>query len=47
MAEPVRKKVRWPSKRRKGKSRVWKSRWVTIKQRTGKSSGKAAPKPQT
>ena len=26
----VRKKIKWPTKRRKGGSRVWKSRWMTI-----------------
>ena len=25
-----RKRVRWASKRRKGKSRVWKYKWVTV-----------------
>jgi hypothetical protein len=43
MADVVRKKVRWASKRRKGKSRVWKTRWVVVKQRRGKSA-KGAPK---
>ena len=43
MADVVRKKVRWASKRRKGKSRVWKTRWVVVKRRTGKG-GKSASK---
>ncbi len=37
-----RKRVRWATKRRKGKSRVWKYKWVTV----GKGrSGPKAPKP--
>jgi hypothetical protein len=30
MADPVRKLIRWASKRRKGKSRVWKYKRVTV-----------------
>lgn len=26
----VRKKIKWPTGRRKGGSRVWKTRWVTV-----------------
>ncbi len=28
--QQVRRRVRWATKRRKGKSRVWKYRWVTL-----------------
>jgi hypothetical protein len=30
MAEMVRKLIKWPTKRRKGGSRVWKSKWVMV-----------------
>lgn len=30
MAEMVRKKIRWQTKRRKGKTRVWKTRWILV-----------------
>jgi hypothetical protein len=36
MAE-IRKKVRWSTGKRKGKSRVWKTKWVTVNSRTGKA----------
>ncbi len=35
-----RRRVRWSTKKRKGGSRVWKTRWVAVKR-----SGKAAPRP--
>lgn len=34
MAE-VRRKIRWPSGKRKGKTRVWKTKWVTVRSRSG------------
>ncbi|MCZ7631884.1 MAG: hypothetical protein M5U20_00185 [Phycisphaerales bacterium] len=30
MSEPVRRKVKWPTGRRRGKTRVWKSKWVVV-----------------
>lgn len=30
MAEEKRKKIRWMTKKRKGKSRKWKSKWVIV-----------------
>jgi hypothetical protein len=35
MAE-VRRKVRWATGKRKGKSRVWKTKWVIVKTREKK-----------
>jgi hypothetical protein len=37
MAE-VRRKIRWPTGKRKGKSRVWKTRWVIIQTREKKKA---------
>jgi hypothetical protein len=31
--ETTRKKIRWATKRRKGKSRQWKTRWITVTRR--------------
>ena len=39
MAE-VRKKIKWPTKRRKGGSRQWKSKWVTVYKADEKSDRK-------
>lgn len=30
MAEFVRKRIRWATKKRKSKTRVWKSKWVLV-----------------
>ena len=39
----VRKKIKWPTKRRKGGTRVWKSRWMTIWS-SDKPAAKTPPK---
>jgi hypothetical protein len=37
--QTTRRKVKWPSKRRKGKSRVWKTKWITVRKgRRGKKA---------
>ena len=38
MAEVKRKKVRWMTKKRKGKSRKWKSAWVILHHGDGKKA---------
>lgn len=32
MAEPTRRKIKWATRNRRGKSRVWKSKWVVVKE---------------
>lgn len=44
MAELIRKKVRWKTKKRKGGSRVWKWGWVTVKAPSTRKGSKAAEK---
>jgi len=41
-AEMVRKKVRWATKRRKGNSRVWKTRWIKVPKTNAKTATKPA-----
>ncbi|MDX2148460.1 MAG: hypothetical protein SFZ23_13150 [Planctomycetota bacterium] len=42
----VRKQVRWATGRRKGKSRLWKSKWVMVWVPDVKSDGRPAAKPE-
>lgn len=35
MPQMTRRKVKWATKRRKGGSRVWKSKWILVAQRSG------------
>ena len=37
MAEQVRRKVKWATGKRRGKTRVWKSKWVVVKPEARKS----------
>lgn len=38
MAEMTRKKIRWATKKRKGSSRKWKSRWIMVPKQDPKKS---------
>ncbi|HRQ73687.1 MAG TPA: hypothetical protein PLU35_11725 [Phycisphaerales bacterium] len=31
MAETIRRKIKWSTGKRRGKTRVWKSKWVVVK----------------
>ncbi len=31
MAEQIRRKVKWATGRRRGKTRVWKSKWIVVR----------------
>lgn len=42
MAEMIRKKVRWATKRRKGNSRVWKTRWIKVPRTRASAADSAA-----
>ncbi len=46
MPETVRKLVKWPTKRRKGGSRVWKKKWVTKVKAEPKPGAKTEAKPE-
>lgn len=35
MAEMVKKKIRWATKKRKGSSRKWKSKYILVKKEGG------------
>lgn len=39
MAEMVRKKIKWATKKRKGSSRKWKSKYVLVKKEGGSKKG--------
>lgn len=36
MGELIRKKIKWPTKSRKCRSRKWKSKWVVVYKPSGK-----------
>ena len=44
MPDTVRKKIRWATKRRKGKSRQWKTRWITVTRRGKPAKGAGGEK---
>jgi hypothetical protein len=44
VAELIRKKVRWKTKKRKGGSRVWKWGWVTVKTSPSKKGARSGEK---
>lgn len=44
MAEMVKKKIRWATKKRNGSSRKWKSKYILVKKETGAKKEGAAPK---
>ncbi|HMN42698.1 MAG TPA: hypothetical protein PKE29_17795 [Phycisphaerales bacterium] len=44
MPQMIRKKIKWPTKRRKCGSRVWKTRWIMVAQHSG-TPNKPAEKP--
>lgn len=43
MAEMVKKKIRWATKKRKGSSRKWKSKYILVKKEGG-AKKEGAPK---
>ena len=45
MPQMIRRKVKWATKRRKGGTRVWKTKWMLVAQTSG-TKQKAAEKPK-
>ena len=37
MPQMIRKKIKWATKRRKGGTRVWKTKWIMVAQQTPKA----------
>lgn len=36
--EVIRKKIKWPTKRRKGSTRVWKTKTIIVKKKAAKKA---------
>lgn len=44
MPQMIRRKIKWATKRRKGGTRVWKTKWILVAQKSGVKT-KPAEKP--